>query len=143
MAMSLQWVPPKKAQEMLGVTRRELEKMASSRKIRVEATPGGERSRRYSAEDIETILRERADASPELFTADGHLNLNGRVSDWTRETFIDRLDSCWTFLMAYGYLDPEWAESLRLKIVADVERSGQRRRFLACDPPRGSEMGGR
>jgi hypothetical protein len=122
------WVGMKGAMDVLGVTRYEIDRLVRLGKVRVTGESRGKHSRRYMGEDLERVAEERRNPEP-LFDDEGHLNLNGRVQDWTNESFISRLDSCWTFLFSYGYLDVSWREELRSRIEADIARSGAGGRF--------------
>jgi hypothetical protein len=128
-SVSDRWFTEGETSRRLGISLRAVRKLGDSGRIRVGFVPGLERGKRYSGEDVVRVAAERRNPEALEPEVDGPINLNGRVPDWTNETFINRLDSCWTFLMSHGYLDRAWSDQLRSRIEADISRAGDGGRF--------------
>lgn len=101
-----------------------------------------ERSTRYKGEDVERMRAARVERREPLFHIDGPINLKGHVADWKDHRFLDRVDACWTFLMAHGYLDRDTSEALRARIKEDIKRADEDHLFHCCDARTAEEIWG-
>lgn len=134
------WVGITEAVRLLGATRDDLERLARIGKIQTTRVKRGDRTTRYSVVDLERL---KEDDNPEpLLNELGSLNLNGRVADWVKESFVSRVDSCWMFLHSHGYIDKDVSQAIRDRIVADVDRSGASRNRFASTATSSEERSG-
>lgn len=140
----VEWLTERQAAELLDVTPKVVRRLASKGRVATMDTPGMERGRRYKGQDIRAILKGRTERREPLYSPDGELNLKGHVADWVGHRFTDRLDACWLFLMAHGYLDRDVSETVRDRIREDIIRAGRARQahFHCCDARTDIELWG-
>lgn len=130
------WVGETEASRMLGLGVGVIRSMGKTGRVKVRTTPGAKAMRKYSSEDLGKVA-EAMEAGPAI-EEDKPINLNGRVPDWTNQTFIGRMDSCWMYMTAHGILDAGESRSARRKLEELAARAGPNGKWRAVDAPSGS-----
>lgn len=131
------WVGETEASRMLGVGVSMIRSMGKSGRVQVRKTPGAKAMTKYSTADLAGVASsiEEAASAGQAIGADGSVNLCGSVPDWTNETFVGRMDSCWMFMTAYGILDRRESEAARGRVEDLIGRSGCRGHFRCVQAP--------
>lgn len=136
------WLTRGQACEQLKATPYLLNKLVEQGRIKTQTTSGLDHSRRFWKEDVDVIRDSRVEHRVPLHGENGTFNLDGHVADWQGHRFIDRVDACWVFLTAHGYLDRETSEALRSRIKADIARSRLTGKRYAANASSATELWG-